>query len=48
LDDCGRTERGQDEQRIFGRGYKRWAYDGEREERLWRDSLGMAGLEENV
>lgn len=46
LDDCGVSPRiGDDEQAGLG-GWKSWAFDGEGAKVLWRDSLGMVGVEE--
>jgi len=28
-------------------GYATWAYDAEAESRLWKESLGMVGLEDD-
>lgn len=46
LEDCEEAGRGKDDGNGFGRGYTSWTYDEGEEERLWRDSLGMVGVQE--
>ncbi|MCJ1324208.1 hypothetical protein MMC10_000870 [Thelotrema lepadinum] len=48
LEDCKEAERGEDDGQVFGKGYVRQTYDPEGEARLWRDSLGMVGMEDDM
>lgn len=45
LEDCEEAKKGEDDGNIFSGGYTKWTYDEAEEERLWRDSLKMVGLE---
>lgn len=47
LDDCGVSQKLPDDAQIGVNGYRSWAYDSEGESGLWRDSLGLVGLEED-
>lgn len=42
--DCAEAERGEDDGNAGGLTYVSHTYDLEREARLWRDSLSIAGL----
>jgi NAD(P)-dependent dehydrogenase (short-subunit alcohol dehydrogenase family) len=44
LAECNTTTRGNDDHEITGAGFAGHAYDEEKEARLWKDSLKMAGL----
>ncbi|AEO66359.1 7152f44b-58f7-428c-9c45-366884488dc1 [Thermothielavioides terrestris] len=45
LEDVKEAERGEDDGQAFGVGWVKQTYDAEEEDRLWRDSLRMVGLE---
>jgi NAD(P)-dependent dehydrogenase (short-subunit alcohol dehydrogenase family) len=44
LAECGKTTRGNDDHEIMGAGFAGYAYDPEKEARLWKDSLKMVGM----
>ena len=44
LEDCEEAKRGEDDNEVFGVGYVRQTYDPKNEERLWRDSLKIVGM----
>ncbi|CAI7596425.1 unnamed protein product [Penicillium pancosmium] len=46
LEDCEESKRGEDDNQSFGVGYVRQTYDPILENRLWKDSLKMLGLDE--
>lgn len=48
LEDCAEAPRGEDDNNPLGVGFVRHTYDQENEERLWRDSLGIVGVEEDM
>ncbi|EAL89010.1 hypothetical protein KXV22_002836 [Aspergillus fumigatus] len=45
LEDVREAERGEDDGQIFGVGWVKQTYNSEEEDRLWRDSLRIVGLE---
>ncbi|KAF7522454.1 hypothetical protein PCG10_007369 [Penicillium crustosum] len=45
LEDCKEADRGQDDGQVFGAGWVKQTYNLEEEDRLWRDSLKIVGLE---
>ncbi|KAL2127947.1 hypothetical protein VTI74DRAFT_9937 [Chaetomium olivicolor] len=45
LEDVGEAERGEDDGQVFGVGWVKQTYNPEEEDRLWRDSLKIVGLE---
>lgn len=48
LADCGRTTRGSDSRDPTATGFAGHAYDPEREARLWKDSLKIVGLSDDL
>ncbi|KUJ08130.1 short-chain dehydrogenase/reductase-like protein [Mollisia scopiformis] len=48
LEDCEEAERGEDDNDVFGVGWVRQTYDQENEGRLWKDSLKMVGVDEDM
>lgn len=48
LEDCAEAPRGEDNNNPVGVGFVRQTYDQENEERLWRDSLRIVGVEEDL
>ncbi|KAL1595751.1 hypothetical protein SLS60_009440 [Paraconiothyrium brasiliense] len=46
LEDCEEAKRGTDDGDVFQLGYTSWTYDEGEEERLWRDSLQLVGVED--
>ncbi|KAF4767313.1 Short-chain dehydrogenase/reductase SDR [Penicillium solitum] len=45
LEDCKEADRGQDDGQVFGAGWVKQTYNPEKEDRLWKDSLKIVGLE---
>ncbi|KAF2498227.1 short-chain dehydrogenase/reductase-like protein [Lophium mytilinum] len=48
LEDCGEAKRGKDDKEVFGVGYVRQTYDPKNEDRLWKDSLKIVGMNDDV
>ncbi|KFZ05696.1 hypothetical protein V501_08117 [Pseudogymnoascus sp. VKM F-4519 (FW-2642)] len=48
LEDCAEAARGEDDSNPLGSGFVRQTYNQEDEERLWRDSLRIVGVEEDM
>ncbi|EED14624.1 short-chain dehydrogenase/reductase, putative [Talaromyces stipitatus ATCC 10500] len=48
LEDCEEAKRGADDQNVFGIGWVRQTYNAENEARLWKDSLEMLGLKDDL
>ncbi|KIW11716.1 hypothetical protein PV08_11018 [Exophiala spinifera] len=48
LEDCEEAKRGEDDGDVFGTGYVRQTYDPDNELRLWKDSLEMLGMKDDV
>jgi len=48
LDNCAESERGEDDKDGFGIGYVSHTYDQANEERLWKDSLRIVGVEDDM
>lgn len=48
LEDCAESQRGADDYDVFGVGWTRQMYDAENEARLWKDSLEMLGLHDEM
>lgn len=48
LEDCEEAKRGKDDNEVFGVGYVRQTYDPTNEERLWKDSLKIVGIDEDM
>lgn len=48
LEDCGEAKRGEDDRDGLGAGYVSQTYNPELEKRLWKDSLAMVGLEDDL
>ncbi|KAL4780859.1 hypothetical protein BJX76DRAFT_350623 [Aspergillus varians] len=46
LEDCQEAERGKDDGQILGVGWVKQTYNPEHENRLWKDSLKLVGLED--
>ena len=44
-EDCKEADRGQDDGQIFVAGWVKQTYNPEEEDRLWKDSLKIVGLE---
>ena len=44
LEDCEEAKRGKDDGDVFGAGYVSQTYDPKKEERLWKDSLKIVGV----
>lgn len=47
MEDCGKSPLMAEDAPMGAPGYKPWAYDEEKERRLWEDSLRMVGLAGN-
>ncbi|KAJ5944307.1 Short-chain dehydrogenase/reductase SDR [Penicillium verrucosum] len=45
LEDCKEADRGEDDGQTFGAGWVKQTYNPEEEDRLWKDSLKIVGLE---
>lgn len=48
LEDCEEAKRGVDDNDVFGAGYVSQTYDPENEARLWKDSLKIVGVGEDM
>jgi NAD(P)-dependent dehydrogenase (short-subunit alcohol dehydrogenase family) len=48
LEDCEEARRGEDDNEVFGVGYVRQTYDPETEARLWKDSLKIVGIDDDM
>lgn len=48
LEDCDEASRGEDDNKAFGVGYVRQTYDQKSEERLWKDSLKIVGINDDM
>ncbi|KAH6664099.1 hypothetical protein B0J14DRAFT_608425 [Halenospora varia] len=48
LEDCEEAKRGEDDHNVFGIGSVRQTYDPRDEERLWKDSLKIVGLDDDM
>lgn len=48
LVDCGEAERGEDDGEAFGTGWVERTFCPEDEARLWRDSLEIVGIEDDL
>ncbi|KAJ6051195.1 Short-chain dehydrogenase/reductase SDR [Penicillium canescens] len=48
LEDCKEADRGQDDGQTFNAGWVKQTYNPMEEDRLWKDSLKMVGLESEV
>ncbi|KAI9706241.1 MAG: hypothetical protein M1820_004816 [Bogoriella megaspora] len=48
LEDCEEAKRGVDDNDVFGAGYVRQTYDPIKEERLWKDSLKIVGISDDM
>ncbi|KAF7561806.1 hypothetical protein G7046_g2358 [Stylonectria norvegica] len=48
LEDCQEATRGEDDNDVFGFGYVRQTYDAANEERLWKDSLKIVGVDDDM
>ena len=48
LEDCGEAKRGEDDNDGLGIGYVRQTYDPKNEERLWKDSLRIVGIDDDM
>ncbi|MCJ1458294.1 hypothetical protein MMC28_008665 [Mycoblastus sanguinarius] len=48
LEDCEEAKRGEDDNEVFGVGYVRQTYNPNQEERLWKDSLKIVGISDQV
>ncbi|KAF2801828.1 short-chain dehydrogenase/reductase-like protein [Mytilinidion resinicola] len=48
LEDCAEAKRGEDDNEVFGVGYVRQTYDPKNEDRLWKDSLKIVGINDDV
>ncbi|KAF7931209.1 hypothetical protein EAE99_003680 [Botrytis elliptica] len=48
LENCSEAERGKDDYQIFGNGWVKQTYHPEDEGRLWRDSLKIVGVEDDM
>ncbi|KAI9045457.1 putative short-chain dehydrogenase/reductase [Aspergillus affinis] len=48
LEDCQEAKRGEDDNQVFGLGYVRQTYDLKEEERLWKDSLKLVGVSDDL
>ncbi|KAJ9630182.1 uncharacterized protein PV06_07510 [Exophiala oligosperma] len=48
LEDCEEAKRGEDDGDVFGIGFVRQTYDPNDELRLWKDSLDMIGMKDDV
>ncbi|KAF2649250.1 putative short-chain dehydrogenase/reductase [Lophiostoma macrostomum CBS 122681] len=48
LEDCSESEEGPDDSDMFGTGYVPQTYNEAEEERLWKDSVKMVGLEDDA
>lgn len=48
LEDCEEAKRGEDDNDMFGIGYVRQTYDPKNEGRLWKDSLKIVGMSDDM
>lgn len=48
LEDCEEARRGEDDNESFGVGYVRQTYDPDNEARLWKDSLKIVGVDDDM
>ncbi|KAJ4301279.1 hypothetical protein N0V90_003370 [Kalmusia sp. IMI 367209] len=48
LEDCEEAKRGEDDNSVFSKGYVSQTYDQKDEERLWKDSLKIVGIEDDL
>jgi NAD(P)-dependent dehydrogenase (short-subunit alcohol dehydrogenase family) len=48
LEDCEEAKRGEDDNDAFGVGYVRQTYDAENERRLWKDSMEIVGVKDDM
>ncbi|PLB46056.1 short-chain dehydrogenase [Aspergillus steynii IBT 23096] len=48
LEDCEEAKRGKGDNQVFGVGYVRQTYDLKEEERLWKDSLKLVAVDDDV
>ena len=48
LEDCEEARRGEDDGNGLGSGFVRHTYDQNKEERLWKDSLRMVGMDNDM
>lgn len=48
LEDCEEAKRGEDDNEVFGVGYVRQTYDPNQEERLWKDSLKLVRISDDI
>lgn len=48
LEDCQEAKRGDDDDDVFGAGFVRQTYDPKHEKRLWKDSLKLVGLDDDM
>ena len=48
LEDCEEAKRGEDDDEMFGVGFVRQTYDPINEGRLWRDSLEIVGITDDI
>jgi NAD(P)-dependent dehydrogenase (short-subunit alcohol dehydrogenase family) len=48
LEDCEEGKRGEDDNDTYGVGYVRQTYDPRNEERLWKDSLKIVGMNDDM
>lgn len=48
LEDCEEAKRGEDDHQVFGVGWVQQTYDPEQEQRLWKDSLKMVGMADDL
>ncbi|KAJ5970090.1 Short-chain dehydrogenase/reductase SDR [Penicillium vulpinum] len=45
LEDCKEADRGEDDSQVFGAGWVKQTYNPEEEDRLWKDSVEIVGME---
>jgi NAD(P)-dependent dehydrogenase (short-subunit alcohol dehydrogenase family) len=48
LEDCEEARRAEDDNEAFGVGYVRQTYNPETEARLWKDSLKIVGIDDDI
>lgn len=48
LEDCEEAKRGEDDNEVFGVGHVRQTYDAKNEERLWKNSLKIVGIGDDM
>lgn len=48
LDNCELAKRGEDDYDLMGAGYVKQTYDPENEKRLWKDSLEIVGIKDDM